>query len=105
MMTYLRLLQEFKAGLTLGRPNIGEEKETQSDEWETDYYSSQESETNHMTDKEDESGEEDQQDWYITRSGRTSKPPMRLTYDAQACLLTPDDHEDQESWSEQHLLA
>ena len=102
---------QFKAGLTLERPNIGEEKETQSDEWETpseleeDYYSSQESETNHMTDKEDESGEEDQQYLYITRSGRTSKPPMRLTYDAQACLLTPDDHEDQESWSEQHLLA
>ncbi len=48
-------------------------KETQGVEWETpsdleeDYYSSQESETNYITDKEDESGEEDQQNLYITR--------------------------------------
>jgi hypothetical protein len=28
-----------------------------------------------------------------------------LIYDAQACLLNPDDHEDQESWIEQQLLA
>jgi hypothetical protein len=48
------------------------------------------------SDKEDQSREV-----YITRSGRTSKPPDRLIYDARACLLNPDDHEEQESWMEQ----
>ena len=28
-----------------------------------------------------------------------------MIYDAQACLLNPNDHEDQESWIEQQLLA
>jgi hypothetical protein len=38
---------------------------------------------------EDESDEDGQQgEIYITRSGRTVKPTDRLTYDAQACLLT-----------------
>jgi hypothetical protein len=42
---------------------------------------------------EDESDEESQQrEIYITRSGRTLKPPDRLTYDAQACLLTQEEH-------------
>jgi hypothetical protein len=41
----------------------------------------------------------------VTRSGRKSKPPERLQYDVQSCLLSLNDHEDQESWSEQQLLA
>jgi hypothetical protein len=31
---------------------------------------------------------------YITRYGRTSKPPERLLNDAQACLITPEEHEE-----------
>jgi hypothetical protein len=72
-----------------------------------DYYSSNEGEEA-ISDSEEEAivdeGENDP-DIYITRSGRKSKPPERLQYDAQACLLNWDEHEDQESWSEQHLLA
>jgi hypothetical protein len=47
----------------------------------------------------------DNPDVYVTRSGRKSKPPERLQYDVQSCLLSLNDHEDQELWSEQHLLA
>ncbi len=55
---------------------------------------------------EDESDEDGQQgEIYITRSGRTVKPTDRLTYDAQACLLTWGEQESQESWKERHLLA
>ncbi len=71
------------------------------------YYSSQEIEREDQID-EDEQGsenEEDLKDTYITRYGRTSKPPERLLYDAQACLITPNEHEELESWCEQHLLA
>jgi hypothetical protein len=32
-------------------------------------------------------------------------PPERLQYDIQSCLISLNDQEDQESWSEQHLLA
>jgi hypothetical protein len=61
---------------------------------EEDYYLSNESEdVNHKCNMEDESDEESQQrEIYITRSGRTLKPPDRLTYDAQACLLTQEEH-------------
>jgi hypothetical protein len=48
-------------------------------------------------------GEDQSERVYISRSGRTSKPPDRLIYDAQAYLLNPDDHEDQESWIEQQF--
>jgi hypothetical protein len=47
----------------------------------------------------------DNPDIYVTRSGRRSKPPERLLYDVQSCLPSMNDHEDHESWSEQHLLA
>jgi hypothetical protein len=60
------------------------------------------------TDSEDESLNnevDDNPDIYVTRSGRNSKPPERLQYDVQSCLITLNDHQDQESWSEQHLLA
>jgi hypothetical protein len=72
-----------------------------------DYYSSQESEEVN-TDSEGEMANDegnDNPDIYVTRSGRKSKPPERLHYDVQSCPLSSSDHEDQESWSEQHLLA
>jgi hypothetical protein len=102
---------QYKPGFTMDKPR-GEDKDTQDDEQEStseveeeDYYSSQESQEN-LDEERNGSDEEDQsEEVYITRSGRTSKPPDRLIYDAQACLLNPDDHEDQESWIEQQLLA
>jgi hypothetical protein len=53
------------------------------------------------TDKDEES----RPDIYVTRSGRRSKPPERLIYDANACLIRLNEHEDEETWSEQNLLA
>ncbi len=44
-------------------------------------------------------------DIYVTRSGRRSKPPERLIYDANACLIRSNEHEDEETWCEQHLIA
>jgi hypothetical protein len=88
----------------------GEDKDAQDDEQEStseaedeEYYSSQESqeilnEERNGSGKEDQSGEV-----YVTRSGRTSKPPERLIYDAKACLLSSEDYEEQE-WMEQQLL-
>ncbi len=38
--------------------------------------------------------EDRRKDTYITRYGRTSKPPERLLNDAQACLITPEEHEE-----------
>ncbi len=101
---------QYKAGLTMDKPRV-EDVEVQSDEQESlsgaedeEYYSSQESQE---TSNEDRNGsdEEDQSEVYVTRSGRTSRPPERLIYDAQACLLSPEDYEKDESWIEQQLLA
>jgi hypothetical protein len=95
----------------MDRPR-GEVKDVQNDEQgssseveDEEYYSSQESqeilnEDRSGSDKEDQSGEV-----YVTRSGRTSRPPERLIYDAQACLLSSEDYEEYESWIEQQLLA
>jgi hypothetical protein len=47
----------------------------------------------------------DNPDIYVTRSGRKSRPPERLIYDANSCLIRPNEHEDEETWSEQELLA
>ena len=44
--------------------------------------------------RDDENGDTD---IYVTRSGRKSKPPERLKYDVQSCLLSLNDHEDQKS--------
>ena len=90
---------------------MDEDEQLSQGTWEEqsfeDYYSSQETEKEN-TDSEGEmvkdDGDEDPE-IYVTRSGRKSRPPERLQYDAQACLLSLNDHEDQESWSEQHLLA
>jgi hypothetical protein len=77
------------------------------DELTTGLLSSQENEEVN-TDSEGEMERDDgsdNPDIYVTRSGRKSKPPESLQYDVQSCLLSLNDHEDQESWSEQHLLA
>jgi hypothetical protein len=102
---------QYKAGLTNEKPDLDEEEQTHESLWDEqsfeDYYSTQESvEVN--TDSEEElinDEENDNPDIYVTRSGRKSKPPERLQYDVQSCLISPNDHEDQESWSGQHLLA
>jgi hypothetical protein len=97
--------------LTSEKPELDKEEQTYEDTWDEqsfeDYYSSQESEEVN-TDSEGEMASDegnDNPDIYVTRSGRRSKPPERLHYDVQSCLLSLNDHEDQESWSEQHLLA
>jgi hypothetical protein len=52
-----------------------------------------------------EGNDEDTLDIYITRSGRKSKAPERLQYDVHSCLIRSNEHEQEEGWSEQHLLA
>ena len=42
---------------------------------------------------------------YKINDRRRSKPPERLIYDANACLIRTNKHEDEETWSEQNLLA
>ncbi|MFN9903603.1 MAG: hypothetical protein ACK55Z_33475, partial [bacterium] len=88
-----------------------EEEQVNQDTWDEqsfeDYYSSQETEEEN-TDSEGEMVKDDGNGYseiYVTRSGRKSKPPERLQYDVQSCLQSLNGHEDQESWSEQHLLA
>jgi hypothetical protein len=71
-----------------------------------EYYSSQESEeTSTPSDQENEENDEDNPDIHVTRSGRRSKPPERLIYDAQSCLIKANEHENEEAWCEQELLA
>jgi hypothetical protein len=71
------------------------------EEKEEDYYSTQEDEEESI----DEDTDAEEGRFYVTRSGRTSKPPNRLTYDARTCLMTADDHEEEELWIEHDLLA
>jgi len=87
---------QFKAGFTNEKPKTDTEEEAK-DEWEEE----------DQIDENEEGSENEEvlKDTYITRYGRTSKPPERLLYDAQACLITPNEHEELESWCEQHLLA
>jgi hypothetical protein len=69
-----------------------------------EYYSSHESEeTSSPSDSEDEENKVSRPDIYVTRSGRRSKPPERLIYDANACLIRTNEHEDKETWIEQNL--
>jgi hypothetical protein len=70
-------------------------------EEEEDYYSTQEDEEESI----DEDTDMEEGKFYVTRSGRTSKPPDRLTYDARTCLMTTHDQEEEETWIEQNLLA
>jgi hypothetical protein len=102
---------QYKAGLTNEKPELDEEEQTYENLWEEqsfeDYYSTQ-ARVEVDTDSEEElinNEGDDDPDIYVTRSGRKSKPPKRLQYDVHSCLISLNDHEDQESWSEQHLLA
>jgi hypothetical protein len=101
---------QFKAGFTSDKPDIDEEdepiEELGDDQSFKEYYSSQESkETSTPSDLENEENDKDNLDMYVTRSGRRSRPPERLIYDAQSCLIRTNEHEDEEAWSEQELLA
>ncbi len=100
---------QYKAGFAFDRlRDETQEGEEEESDIEDEYYSSNESEdTYQRSNMETESEEEDHTgDIHVTRSGiRTVKPPERLTYDAHACLLTQDVHEEQESWAERDMLA
>jgi len=95
---------QYKAGLTSEKPELDEEEQTYESLWDEqnfeDYYSSQESEEVNTDSEEELINDErnDNPDIYVTRSGRKSKPPERLQYDVQSCLLNLNDHEDEESW-------
>jgi CRISPR/Cas system CSM-associated protein Csm2 small subunit len=86
---------------------LDEEEQTYENTWDEqsfeDYYSSQESEEVNTDSEEEVVNDEgdDNPDIYVTRSGRKYKTPERLYYVVQLCLLSLNDHEDQESWSEQ----
>jgi transposase InsO family protein len=99
---------QYKAGLVSGKPKLDEEEQRMEDEWEKqsfeDYYSSQENEEQ-ASESEEEEMDNDEDNIYVTRSGRKSKPPERLYYDVQSCFITTTEHEQEEAWSEQHLLA
>jgi len=101
---------QIKAGFTSDRPETDEDEELNEESWEDqsfeEYYSTHESEeTSQPSDFEDEENDVNKPDIYVTRSGRRSKPPERLIYDANACLIRTNEHEDEEAWSEQNLLA
>jgi len=101
---------QFKAGVTTDKPEMDEDEVLNEELWEDqsfeEYYSTHESEeTSQPSDLEEEENEIDKPDIYVTRSGRRSKPPERLIHDAKACLIRTNEHEDEETWSEQHLLA
>jgi hypothetical protein len=100
---------QFKAGFTNEKPKVNEHETTEVDMETSDdeegYYSSIDRDNMEEDERELESEIEEEPDKYITRYGRTSKPPDRLLFDAHACLLAPDDLEETESWCEQHLLA
>jgi hypothetical protein len=100
---------QFKAGFTNEKPKVNEHETTEVDMETSDdeegYYSSIDRDNMEEDERELESEIEEEPDKYVTRYGRTSKPPDRLLFDAHACLLAPDDLEETESWCEQHLLA
>ena len=83
---------QFKAGFTSDKPETDEDEEL-NEEWEDqsfeEYNSTQESEeASQPSDIEDEENEVSKPDICVTRSGRKSKPPERLIYDANACRLS-----------------
>jgi hypothetical protein len=103
---------QYKAGFTTYKPDINEEEEPKEELWDDqsfeEYFSSHESEETSMpTDYENENEENDvnKPDIYVTRSGRRSKPPERLIYDANSCLIRTNEHQHEEAWSKQDLLA
>jgi hypothetical protein len=101
---------QYKAGFTSEKPDTDEDEEPNEELWENqsfeEYYSSHESEeTSPPSDSEDEENEVGRSDIYVTRSGIRSKPPERLMYNANVCLIRINEHEDKETWIEQNLLA
>jgi hypothetical protein len=102
---------QYKSGLTEERPELDEEEQLDAEQWDEqsqdEYFSSQESEEIDTVSEGDimEGDDEDKPDIYITRSGRKSKAPERLQYDVHSCLIRSNEHEQEEGWSEQHLLA
>jgi hypothetical protein len=101
---------QYKAGFTSERPDTDEDEEPNEEPWEDqsfeEYYSSHESEeTSPPSDSEDEENDVSRPDIHVTRSGRRSKPPERLIHDANAYLIRTNEHEDEETWIEQNLLA
>jgi hypothetical protein len=91
------------------KPDLSEEEQLLEDQREEhsleDYFSTQESKEE-STDLEEEVAEDTgEENIYITRSGRRSKAPERLTYDAQSCLIRPGNQEQEEECIEQDLLA
>ncbi len=90
---------------------MNEEKQLDAEQWDEqsqeEYFSPQESEEMDTVSDGDsmESNDEDNPDIYITRSGKKSKAPERLQYDVHSCLIRSNGHEQEEGWSEQHLLA
>ncbi len=91
------------------KPDLSEEEQLSEDQREEHsleaYFSTQESEEENMDPEEEVAEDTGEQNIYITRSGRKSKAPERLTYDAQSCLIRPGSQEQEEEWIEQDLLA
>jgi hypothetical protein len=87
---------QYKAGFTSDRPDTDGEDGANEELWDEqsfeEYYSSHESEeTSPPSDSEDEENDVDRPDIYITRSGRRSRSPERLIYDANTCLIRPNE--------------
>jgi hypothetical protein len=83
---------QYKAGFTSERPDTDEDDEPNEELWDEqsfeEYYSSHESEeTSPPSDSEEEENDVDRPDIYVTRLGRRSRPPERLIYDANTCLI------------------
>jgi hypothetical protein len=91
------------------KPDLSEEEKLLEDQREEqsleDYFSTQESEEENTDIEEEVAEDTGEPDIYITRSGRKSKAPERLTYDAQSFLIRPGAQEQEEEWIEQDLLA
>jgi hypothetical protein len=101
---------QFKAGFTSEKPDTDDRDQPNEDLWEDqsfeEYYSSQENEeTPTPSEIEEDQNDVNKPDIYVTRSGRRSKPPERLIYDANTCLIRSNEHEDEEAWNEQYLIA
>jgi hypothetical protein len=101
-------LWQFRSGFQLERPrddqenNDKEEQDSLEDEGEM-YYPSQEETFESDSENEDET--EEFKGTYVTRSGRTSRPPERLQYAALSSIMERYDYEEVEEWCELDLLA
>jgi hypothetical protein len=101
---------QYKTGFTSDRSDTDGEDEPNEEIWNEqsfeEYYSSHKSEeTSPPSESEDEENDVGRPDIYVTRSGRRSRPPERLIYDANTFLIISNEHEDKKAWSEEILLA